>query len=128
MITQSLGHKHFLVKWAFSNHQYNCESMIKLHKVPLLRFLGPPQHLLRLFHILGLGRDVEVFEHVREELKGGPLEGVTVPALQHDLVHVRLGNRNFFRVGFRLRIQYVGWVGHSVSTLHLLDCLPVVHS
>jgi len=32
----SLGHKHFLVKWAFSNHQYNCESMIKLHKVPLL--------------------------------------------------------------------------------------------
>ena len=70
----------------------------------LLGALETHQHLLCLFHILRLGCDVEVLKHVGEELKGGPLEGVPVPALQHDLVHIRLCDCNFFRVGLRLWI------------------------
>ena len=72
---------------------------------PLEKLKETDQHLLcLLFHILRLGCDVEVLKHVCEELECGPLERVPVPALQHDLVHVRLCDCNFFWVGLWLWI------------------------
>ena len=81
-----------------------------------------------------------------KELEGGSLEWISVPAFQHDLVHIGLSHANLFRVGLRLWIQDVSWVGHSVSpfnlfvkginqdpqmmfsNLYLLNRLSVVHS
>ena len=48
------------------------------------------QQLPLPLHVLVLRRHVKVFEHVRQELEGGPLVGVGVPALEHDLVDVGL--------------------------------------
>ena len=41
-------------------------------------------------HVLVLRGHVEVLEHVGQELEGGPLVWIGVPALQHDLVDVGL--------------------------------------
>ena len=38
-----------------------------------------------LLHVLGLWGDVEILEHVGQELEGWPLVGVRLPALQHNL-------------------------------------------
>ena len=54
-----------------------------------------------------------------KELEGGSLEWISVPAFQHDLVHIGLSHANLFRVGLRLWIQDVSWVGHSVSPFNL---------
>ena len=38
-----------------------------------------------LLHVLRLACNTEVFEHVGQELEGGSLEWILLPALQHDL-------------------------------------------
>lgn len=63
--------------------------------------------------VLWFGGSEVIFEESLQVLKGGPLLGVSLPALKHELVQ---------GAGTVLR------AGHPVTTLHLLKHFSVVHA
>lgn len=63
--------------------------------------------------VLWFGGSEVIFKESLQVLEGGPLLGVSLPALKHELMQ---------GAGAVLR------AGHPVTTLHLLKHFPVVHA
>ena len=63
--------------------------------------------------VLGLSGGEVVFQEALQVLKGGPLLGVLPPAGQHEVVE---------------GLRALSWTGHPVTTLHLVQHLPIHHA